>query len=360
MPVHHETPSLLLVDADDRQRSALRTTLAILDVEVAEARSLTAAAAQVRLRPPGVVVLGESLSGDPAAFCRDLSTDPRTNAVAVVVDGAVGGLRQRALRRAGARAVLRGPAGPLELIEIVESLLHGRPELRLGAATEAKRDDPLLLYASDLRRLLELERGQRALLQRAYRQPVDVLAAALASKDTGTRSHSQRVEEYAKQLAAALDPTLLADPGLESGFLLHDVGKIGIPDRILLKAGPLTPAEQRVMRTHTILGEQMVADIALLGRAGRGVVRSHHERWDGGGYPDRLQGVQIPIGARVFAVVDALDAMTTERPYRRPSAWAEAVTEIEVEAGRQFDPEIVDAFLDVQSDLRSIYHDLAA
>src|SRR2546421_2256439 len=150
MPVHHETPSPVLVDADDRQRSALRTTLAILDVEVAEARSLTAAAAQVRLRPPGVVVVGESLSGDPAAFCRDLSIDPRTNAVAVVVvDGAAGGLRQRALRRAGARGVLRGPAGPLELIEIVRRPLHGRPPPPLRAAAGAERGDPPLPLPRD-------------------------------------------------------------------------------------------------------------------------------------------------------------------------------------------------------------------
>jgi HD-GYP domain-containing protein (c-di-GMP phosphodiesterase class II) len=114
------------------------------------------------------------------------------------------------------------------------------------------------------------------------------------------------------------------------------------------------------MRTHTILGEQMVADVSSLRDRGLGVVRSHHERWDGLGYPDRLAGDEIPLGARIFAVVDALDAMTTERPYRRATSWSDAVAEIKSEQGRQFDPTIVHAFDDVESDLRDIYHDLVA
>jgi response regulator RpfG family c-di-GMP phosphodiesterase len=353
-------PNLVLVEADEQKRAALKTTLSILDVQIEEAPSLAIAARRARLRNRAIVVVGENPVGDPVAFCRELGADRRTQGVGVVVaGGADGALRRRALRAASTGLVLRAAAGPLELIEVVEGLLTGRPELRLGA-TAPTRDDALLSYAHDLRRLLELTRGQRLLLQRAFHQPVDALAGALATKDTGTRAHSQRVEEYAKHLAAAIDPGLLADPGLEAGFLLHDVGKIGIPDRILLKAGPLTPAEQRIMRTHTILGEQMVAEIPLLGGAGRGVVRSHHERWDGQGYPDRLQGDDIPIGARIFAIVDSLDAMTTERPYRRPGSWSEAVAEIEVEGGRQFDPEIVEAFSAIERDLRGIYHDLAA
>jgi ribonuclease P protein subunit RPR2 len=339
----------------------MRTTLASLDLEVDEAASLSAAAARIKLRLPDAVVLGANLpSGDPLAFCRRLDADPRSRGLRIVAVGTGGPLRRRALCDAGAATFLDSPSGPLQLVEAVERLVYGRAELRVGAAPGPAPEDQLLGYARDLRRLLELERGQRLLLRQAYRQPVDALATALASKDTGTRAHSQRVEQYATRLLATIDPARAGDPALESGFLLHDIGKIGIPDRILLKAGPLTPEEQRLMRTHTILGEQMVAEIPLLGEAGLGVVRSHHERWDGGGYPDRLGGLEIPIGARVFAVVDALDAMTTDRPYRRPSSWPEAVTEIALQAGRQFDPEIVEAFLDVQQDLRGIYHDLAA
>src|SRR5204863_3881481 len=112
------------------------------------------------------------------------------------------------------------------------------------------------------------------------------------------------------------------------GFVLHDVGKIGIPDSILQKAGPLTMPERRVMQTHTVLGEQMLSGVTLLQGGGLAVVRSHHERWDGRGYPDGRAGTEIPIAARVFAVADALDAMTSDRPYRAAMSWEHAGREI--------------------------------
>src|SRR5207253_2904182 len=133
--------------------------------------------------------------------------------------------------------------------------------------------------------------------------------------DTGTRAHSQRVERYAVALAESVDRRLNSEQRTKFGFLLHDVGKIGIPDSILLKPGPLTRAERRRMQTHTVLGEQMLGGVAVLRGDGLEIVRSHHERWDGGGYPDGLSADEIPLGARVFAVADALDAMTSNRPY---------------------------------------------
>ncbi|MFV1258459.1 HD-GYP domain-containing protein, partial [Klebsiella pneumoniae] len=105
------------------------------------------------------------------------------------------------------------------------------------------------------------------------------------------------------------------------GFLLHDVGKIGIPDRILQKPGPLSDGERRLMRTHTLLGEQMLGGVAFLQGEGLRIVRSHHERWDGSGYPDGLAGEEIPLGARIFAVADAVDAITNHRPYRDAQSW---------------------------------------
>ena len=118
------------------------------------------------------------------------------------------------------------------------------------------------------------------------------------------------------ELAREVRPELIDDAGTEYGFLLHDVGKIGVPDGILQKPGPLTEGERRQMETHTVLGEQMLGGVAVLQGEGLKVVRHHHERWDGGGYPDGLCGTDIPIGARIFAVADALDAMTSDRPYR--------------------------------------------
>ena len=126
-----------------------------------------------------------------------------------------------------------------------------------------------MLYARDLRHLVEIERAQRGSLESAYQETVSALASALGTKDTGTRQHSQRVQRYALELAAQSIRSLPADPALEYGFLLHDVGKIGVPDQILLKPGPLSPAEWRVMKAHTLLGAQMIGGVAFLQRRRR-------------------------------------------------------------------------------------------
>src|SRR5256714_2325659 len=200
------------------------------------------------------------------------------------------------------------------------------------------------LSADNLRRLLEIERGQRLLLQNAYEDTVVALARALESKDSGTGAHSQRVQRYALELADAVAPELLGDASAEHGFLLHDVGKIGIPDSVLRKPGPLDPDDRRLMETHTLVGERMLADVSLLRGEGLKVVRSHHERWDGRGYPDRLAGDEIPIGARVFAVADTLDAFTNRRPYPAAGSWEDPSELVLSEASGQFDPDVVGAF----------------
>jgi ribonuclease P protein subunit RPR2 len=167
------------------------------------------------------------------------------------------------------------------------------------------------------------------------------------------------VQRYAVELTPAVATSLLDDPSLEYGYLLHDVGKIGIPDTILLKNAPLTPAERRIMERHTILGAQILSGIALLNGAGLRVVRSHHERWDGTGYPDGLAGPSIPLGARIFALVDAVDAMTSDRPYRSALPWADAMEEIRRQSGRQFDPRVVQAFAARERRMRRISEELA-
>src|SRR5207244_5590481 len=148
------------------------------------------------------------------------------------------------------------------------------------------------------------------------------------------------------------------DQSLEYGCLLHDVGKIGIPDSILQKPGPLTKDERSVMRTHTVLGAQLLSEVPLLQGEGIGVIRSHHERWDGSGYPDLLGTDEIPLGGRIFAVADALDAMTSDRPYRAAHEWRAAVDEVVVQSGRQFDPEVIEAFRSVEPKLRRIHNQL--
>ena len=148
---------------------------------------------------------------------------------------------------------------------------------------------------------------------------------------------------------------MLDDPSLEWGFLLHDVGKIGIPDGILLKPGRLTASERRRMQEHAELGERLLANVPLLNQEGARVIRSHHERWDGNGYPDRLLEESIPLAARIFAVVDSLDAMTDTRPYRASVSWEAAAEEIRRCRGTHFDPDVVDGFEACEPDLHRLH-----
>jgi response regulator RpfG family c-di-GMP phosphodiesterase len=352
---------ILLVDDDAALRTLLRTTFEVFDIDVDEAEDAVAAEWALRTFQPDVIVLDVRMPGmDGLEFCRTLKADPANDGLGVVLlTGSEGGT-QEAADEVGADVFVRKPFSPLQLLAAVERLAGKKYGVPFRTARSDDSEEQLLLYARDLRHVLEIEKGQRALVQSAYRETVMALASALESKDMGTRAHSQRVQQYALELAREVEADLLEDPSTEYGFLLHDVGKIGIPDRILLKPKPLTPAEERLMRTHTVLGEQVLSGVAFFHGEGLRIVRSHHERWDGGGYPDGLAGPEIPLGARVFAVADALDAMTSNRPYRRARSWVHAARELVQQSGRQFDPEVVSAFIGLEDRLRGVYEQLGA
>jgi response regulator RpfG family c-di-GMP phosphodiesterase len=182
-------------------------------------------------------------------------------------------------------------------------------------------------------------------LHDSYRTTVRALAAALELRDDQTRAHAGRVTELALQLAQRVAPELASDPELEYGFLLHDIGKIGVPDAILLKPERLDPQELERMQRHATLGKHILAEIPYLNGIAADIVAAHHERWDGTGYPNHLRGNQIPLPARIFAVIDTFDAITNDRPYRRAQTLDQALTEIRKGAGTQFDPQIVQAFI---------------
>ena len=223
--------------------------------------------------------------------------------------------------------------------------------------TEEALERQLLVFANDIGALYRREQARAQELEGAlrtlktqYLETVRTLAFVVEAKDAYTGQHLERCRVYGVALLDALG--VAADyPDAEFGFLLHDAGKVGIPERILNKPGPLTAAEWRVMRTHPLIGHQMLADIPFM-RTAAEVVRSHHEMFDGSGYPEGLKGKNISLAARVFAVVDAFDAMTTDRPYRAALSLDHAVTEIERMAGTQFDPEVVKVFLPLCERLR--------
>jgi response regulator RpfG family c-di-GMP phosphodiesterase len=356
---------ILLVDDDPALRILLKTTFEVADVAVVEAEDAATARRRIRSARPDVIVLDINMPGTTGLeLCAELKAAPATCDIPIVLLTGSDGGTSAAAKKAGADAFLLKPFSPLELLAVAERLaggLFGVPFRAGKKHTTRGPDEELLLYARDLRHMLEVERGQRQLLQSAYLQTVSALASALESKDTGTRAHSQRVQSYASALSDAVGQAALArDQSTPYGFLLHDVGKIGIPDGILLKPGPLSPAERRKMETHTVLGEAMLSGVVFLKGEGLKIVRSHHERWDGRGYPDGLGGDEIPLGARIFAVADALDAMTSHRPYRRALSWSSARAEILEQRKRQFDPDVVDAFVTAEPKLREIRRELAA
>ncbi|MBN2244057.1 MAG: response regulator [Acidobacteria bacterium] len=181
-------------------------------------------------------------------------------------------------------------------------------------------------------------------IEESYKITLEALVMALDAREHETSAHSQRVREYTLTLARQFGLSHDDFVHLGRGALLHDVGKIGVRDSILLKPGKLTEAEWVEMKKHPQIGYEILQNIEFLSPAAE-MVLCHQERWDGRGYPNGLKGTSIPIGARIFAVVDTLDAMTSDRPYRKALSFDVALDEIRAGSGTQFDPHVVEAFL---------------
>jgi HD-GYP domain-containing protein (c-di-GMP phosphodiesterase class II) len=223
-----------------------------------------------------------------------------------------------------------------------DTVVSLREELDRTERQASARQHQLERYAADLREVFKQERNRAQELRDSYRATVRALSNAVEARDAYTGKHAERVTAYGIALAQAIGLDTDRVPGIEFGFLLHDVGKVGVPDAILFKPGSLDETEFALIAQHPVIGSEILRDVDFLGD-GKLVVRHHHERWDGTGYPDRLAGEAIPLAARVFAVADALDALTTDRPYRRGTRFSRARDEIRSHAGSQFDPGVVAA-----------------
>jgi putative nucleotidyltransferase with HDIG domain len=246
------------------------------------------------------------------------------------------------LRCAGAPAVIvvAGDSDP----ELVRDSLHAGAMSFALTWSDLRALHATVAAALDGQGLVPTEVVQPALEQAHTRMRaiVESLALAVEAKDSVTSLHLRSVTLLAVQLAAQIDPEIAESDEFRYGCLLHDVGKIGVPERILSKPGPLTDDEWVVMRSHPDTGARVVEPLGLP-QTVVDIVRHHHERWDGLGYPDGLVGEEIPLAARIFAVCDALDAMTSERPYRDPLPHSIAYARVRREAGRQFDPTVIAA-----------------
>jgi len=200
------------------------------------------------------------------------------------------------------------------------------------------------LYVTRLEEARKRADEQRAHAQQfaaLQRRTVETLALAVEAKDPDTRWHLERVETYAVEVGRDLGLSETEMEALRAAALLHDVGKIAVPEYIVSKPGRLTPEEFEKMKTHTVVGARIVEQIRFPWPVAP-IVRAHHEKWDGSGYPDGLSGEQIPLGARILGAVDCLDALTSDRPYRRALPLDEAMRVIRSESGRSYDPRVVD------------------
>ncbi len=215
-------------------------------------------------------------------------------------------------------------------------------------------------YQRNLEKLVEERtaqlRGALDQLESSYDDTLEALGGALDLKDAETEGHCKRVTAFTLAIAKALQVDVAHLPEIARGAFLHDIGKMAIPDQVLRKPGPLTPEEQIIMRTHCEIGYEMLNRVPFL-RAVAKIVLAHQEKFDGTGYPNGLKGEEIPLGARIFAVADTLDAMTSDRPYRRALSLEQAKAEIARCSGTQFDPKVADAFLSLPD---SIWKELRA
>jgi len=263
-------------------------------------------------------------------------------------------------------ALLLPETGPAGASQAIDRLLLGLEGLEAGGVrgisisvgiaglVDKQTPEGLLAAASQaLQQAREAGGGQAAAYEGerpdetgepAHGDVVTALASALQERDAYTGDHSESVVEMAARVAQsmALDPGEVAQ--VRMGALLHDIGKVGIPDEVLHKPGALDEGEWELMRQHPVIGERILRMIPGLGPIAR-IVRHEHERWDGGGYPDAIAGTEIPIGSRIILACDAYHAMTSDRPYRKSMAHADALAELARHAGTQFDPEVVQALV---------------
>jgi putative two-component system response regulator len=305
-------PTVLIVEDDPANRVLLTRLLERAGYRPSSAADGPSGLATVLELAPDVVLLDVELPGmDGLEICRRLRADPRTVALPVV-------------------------------------LLTGRTSVDdVAAGLDAGADDFLAKPFHEAELLARLRSVRRLALVTAEMEGAQAVVAALANaveaKDSMTEDHCQRLAGLAHLLATAagLEPKVIK--WVVFGALLHDVGKIGVSDTILRKPERLTGDEWVEMRRHPIIGERICRPLASSHEFAP-IVRHHHERWDGLGYPDRLEGDEIPIGARIVGLADAFDAMTHDRPYRAARSPEEAIALIATEAGRQFDPGLTESF----------------
>ena len=309
----HGAPLVLVVDDGEINRALVEAFLSDLDCRLRSAEDGPSALAAIDRETPDLVLLDVQMPGmDGYEVCRRIKAGPRGRLLPVVMLTALDNSTDRVLAlEAGADDFMSKPVDRVELVARVRSAL------RLKAVYDTLDSAEQVIFS---------------------------LAAAVEAKDKYTEKHTHRVAETARHVGMKLGLPERALDALYRGGIIHDIGKIGVPDAILLKPGPLAGDEIRIMRAHTTIGESIVRPL----RSGANllpIIRNHHERFDGNGYPDGLAGRAIPRLARIVAVCDSYDALVTDRPYRKARSVDEAIATLADGAGKQWDPEVVEVLV---------------
>jgi putative two-component system response regulator len=312
-PTSTARPLVLVVDDGQANRELIEACLAEVDCEVRLAADGPSALQAMDAALPDLVLLDVQMPGmDGYEVCRRIRSDPARRLIPVVMITALAHTEDRVQAlESGADDFMSKPVERIELVARVKSALR----------TKA-------LY----NRLDSAE------------QVIFALAAAVEAKDAATEKHTHRVAETARYIGSRLGLPEVALDALYRGGIIHDIGKIGVSESVLLKAGPLDSLELARMRAHPTIGESIVGPLRS-GSSLLPIIRNHHERYDGLGYPDGLRGEEIPLLARIISVCDAFDAMVNDRPYRNRLSVDDAIANLRAGAGTQWDPEIVDLFI---------------
>ena len=338
---------LLIVDDDPRVASSLKRSLHAEKMEIVTASSGHEALDIIRSNRVGVVLSDQQMPEmDGVSFLsRVREYDPYIVRLLLTGYASIHNAME-AIKRSQIFAYLTKPWEPEELKgtlhQAFEHHFLAKENQRLQKLTQQQN-----LQLRKLNSTLEMRVEERTKqLAAAVREGILMLSLAAEARDDVTGNHIQRIQLFSYRISLAMG--LSESESEKIGFfsMMHDVGKIHIPDHILKKKGALTPEERRIMQTHTVAGEKILGQSPYY-EVARQISRSHHERVDGGGYPDALKGDAIPLPARIVAVADVFDALTTARPYKEAWPVERALEELTELSGRQFDPEVVQAFFDV-------------
>jgi putative two-component system response regulator len=342
-----ETASIIVVDDQPANLRLLEDMLKVSGYKIRSFPRGRLALAAASLNPPDLFLLDINMPEmNGYEVCARLKSDPELSAVPVIFLSALNANEDKikAFQTGGADYITK----PFQMDEVQARI---QTHLRLHELQQTLRRQNDRLEELVNQRTKQLQVAVRR-IRLMYDQTLRALGGALDLRDNETAGHSQRVTRYSLEIGQAMNCNEEELGEIALGASLHDIGKIGIPDAILLKPGKLDSEETEIMRRHVNISYDLVSQHQFLSHSAQ-IVLTHHEFYDGSGYPQGLIGTQIPVGARIFAVADTLDAMTSDRPYRAALPFRIAREEIRRCSGSQFDPEVVQAFLGVPEEVWS-------